>query len=244
MADETKTEKNGGWTLDTLHHLMVQTNEQMELRYQERFNAQQQAVGAALLAAREAVTTALASADRAVAKAENAAEQRFESVNEFRATLADQASNLLTRSEADARFTATTDKLTLLMTQIGIYVRRDEHDTLAANIAKIELELKGTAAIGVRREDLKSMQDAIEKLRDNQSASAGKSLAFSGIVTTGVAILAIVVAIGVAVWSGGRAPPVLSVAQTSIDQKLDAVSRQLELNHDLFLRQPSPTPSH
>lgn len=56
-----------------------------------RFEAQERAVNAALLAAQKAVE-----------KAETAAEKRFESVNEFRATLSDQARLLMPRAEAEA----------------------------------------------------------------------------------------------------------------------------------------------
>jgi hypothetical protein len=49
-------------------------------------------------------TLALAAADKAVTKAEIATEKRFEGVNEFRATLADQAARLMPREEAQAKF--------------------------------------------------------------------------------------------------------------------------------------------
>lgn len=49
-------------------------------------------------------TLALAAADKAVTKAEIATEKRFEGVNEFRATLADQAARLLPREEAASKF--------------------------------------------------------------------------------------------------------------------------------------------
>jgi hypothetical protein len=49
-------------------------------------------------------TLALAAADKAVTKAEIATEKRFEGVNEFRATLADQAQRLMPREEALSKF--------------------------------------------------------------------------------------------------------------------------------------------
>jgi hypothetical protein len=64
-------------------------------RYTERFDAQE---GANRLA--------LDAAEKAVLKAENAAERRFESVNEFRATLSDQAAQFVTRKEVEALFVA------------------------------------------------------------------------------------------------------------------------------------------
>lgn len=72
-----------------------------DLRYQQRFDSQGEALSAAFQAAKEAVASALASADRAVSKAEAAAEKRFEAVNEFRATLSDQATKFASRTEVD-----------------------------------------------------------------------------------------------------------------------------------------------
>jgi hypothetical protein len=48
------------------------------------------------------VALALASSDKAVAKAETATEKRFEGVNEFRAQLNDQARTFMPRTESDA----------------------------------------------------------------------------------------------------------------------------------------------
>jgi len=90
-------------------------------QYAQRFEAQQKAVDAALVAqdkatsaafaaAKEAVAAALAAQERAtnaaftaansaVTKAEVANEKRLDSVNEFRAQLKDQAGNFVTRME-------------------------------------------------------------------------------------------------------------------------------------------------
>jgi phosphopantetheinyl transferase (holo-ACP synthase) len=66
-----------------------------EKRYMQRFEAADEAVAAALTAAKEAVL-----------KAESATEKRFDSVNEFRGALADQAATLMPRFEADSRLNA------------------------------------------------------------------------------------------------------------------------------------------
>jgi hypothetical protein len=73
---------------------------QMDLRYQQRFDAQTLAINAALQAAKEAVT-----------KAETATERRFEGVNEFRKTLADQSSTFLPRPEYNAAHGAITEHI-------------------------------------------------------------------------------------------------------------------------------------
>lgn len=62
----------------------------------------------------KAVQAALASADRAVAKAEAAAERRFDSVNEFRSTLSDQARLLMPRSETEQALRGLSDKIDAL----------------------------------------------------------------------------------------------------------------------------------
>lgn len=57
-------------------------------RYQERFESQNTAIQAAMLAA-----------EKAVDKAERATEKRFEGVNEFRQALSDQSKLFATRAE-------------------------------------------------------------------------------------------------------------------------------------------------
>jgi hypothetical protein len=76
-----------------------------DVRDQQRFDAQAQA----LMAADRAVQTAMVAAERAVAKAEAANEKRFESVNEFRKTLSDQASSFPSRVELHALAERVTD---------------------------------------------------------------------------------------------------------------------------------------
>jgi DNA-binding SARP family transcriptional activator len=88
--------------------------DERDVRYNQRFQAQQEALTAALSAAKEAVAAALLAADRAVSKAELAAEKRFESVNEFRGALSDQTAKLLPRVEADARFSNLEEKINRL----------------------------------------------------------------------------------------------------------------------------------
>jgi hypothetical protein len=73
------SQDSSGWTITTLKE-----------HYDVRLAAQGKAVDAALAAAKEAVT-----------KAEAASEKRFESINEFRGTLADQQRTLMPRAEAE-----------------------------------------------------------------------------------------------------------------------------------------------
>lgn len=117
MTGET-AEKESGWTVDTLRaHIAVRFDDlnilinERDVRYGQRFVAQQEALAAALAAAEKAVAAALLAADRAVTKAELASEKRFENVNEFRAALADQSNTLMTRNEYTAAHVALEDKI-------------------------------------------------------------------------------------------------------------------------------------
>jgi hypothetical protein len=104
-----------------LKEYLSQVITERDRQYAQRFEAQQKAVDAALVAqdkatsaafaaAKEAVAAALAAQERAtnaaftaansaVSKAETANEKRLDSVNEFRSQLKDQASNFVTRTE-------------------------------------------------------------------------------------------------------------------------------------------------
>jgi len=110
-----ETEQNiSGWTVDTLHsHLLAMLREK-DIRDNQRFEAQQLALRDALTAQEKAVNAALLAAQTAVQKAESAAERRFESVNEFRAQLNDQATTLMPRGEALVLINAQAEKITIL----------------------------------------------------------------------------------------------------------------------------------
>jgi hypothetical protein len=83
-------------TLEQLYAMIVE----MDRRYEQRFNAQDKAVAAALDSAKEAVL-----------KAEVASEKRFESINEFRGQLRDQQQTFVTRDEVAIRFRAVEDRV-------------------------------------------------------------------------------------------------------------------------------------
>jgi hypothetical protein len=93
-----------------------------DLRYQQRFEAQSDALAAAFLSqqtamqtalktAQEAVQAALAAADRAVSKAELAADKRFEALNELRQMLNDMVATLFPRTEAVQQFKTVSEKI-------------------------------------------------------------------------------------------------------------------------------------
>ena len=105
------SEPRSGWTIETLRESLLGLIVANDKRYEQQFEAQKQSVSTALAAAKEASSAALASAKEAVQKAESANERRFESVNEFRNTLADQQRTLVPRGELDALEKAMTFRL-------------------------------------------------------------------------------------------------------------------------------------
>lgn len=70
-------------------------------------------------ALKTSIETALAAADKALVKADQATEKRFDSVNEFRQTLQDQALQFLPRGEYSAEFKALTEKVSDALTKIA-----------------------------------------------------------------------------------------------------------------------------
>jgi len=97
---------------EVLNLIALQEKQQRDLiderdrQYAQRFQAQQEALQAALQAAEKAVANALSAAKEAVIKAETASDKRFESVNEFRDQLRDQADDFMSKEAAEARFKA------------------------------------------------------------------------------------------------------------------------------------------
>jgi hypothetical protein len=83
MSGETARQESG-WTVDTL-------KEHLEsLLYEQR----------------TAMEAAFAASEKAILKAENATERRFESVNEFRAQLAEQTTSFMPREVIEPRLAA------------------------------------------------------------------------------------------------------------------------------------------
>ncbi len=138
-------EKSEGWTVGTLHrlvlHLLEERDKQhdqqyksmyelvaaMDKRYEQVRAAQDLATQLALTAQKDSVAAALVSADRAVTKAEGAAKERLDSMNEFRGTLSDQATTFITRNEAEQRLTSTAEKMETMMVSISERVSKLEN---------------------------------------------------------------------------------------------------------------------
>lgn len=81
--------RESDWTIDTLREYFQRQFEDSRRMLDERYATQTKALDAAFVAT----------------------ERRFEGVNEFRAQLADQAQNFMTRQEAGVRLDALSEKL-------------------------------------------------------------------------------------------------------------------------------------
>lgn len=99
MGGETE-QSVSGWTVDTaMAHLERRFEDQRRL-LDERYATQTKALDAAFASAERAVQTARESQERQAERTELANKDRFASVNEFRAQLADQVATFLPRQEA------------------------------------------------------------------------------------------------------------------------------------------------
>jgi len=93
----------GGWTLDTLEKYLT-----------EKIAALEKFCATSFAQSKERVDMALASSDKAITKAEQTTERRFEGVNEFRSALSDQSALMLTRTEWQAQQRLLTDRVAML----------------------------------------------------------------------------------------------------------------------------------
>jgi hypothetical protein len=130
----------------------------------DAFEAQKTAMQAAFDAAKSAVDAALAAAKEATNKAEIAGDKRFDSVNEFRGQLADQAATLMGRNEYNISHAALSEKV----------------DTLAARSNDLELRFTSRLDRGagkdegqaVTRSDTRADQNLVAAQKQASDSSA------------------------------------------------------------------------
>ncbi len=106
-----------------LNREQIDANERLaQERTASQFNALKEADKAAAAreeASKEALAAALSAQQLAVDKAATATEKRFDSVNEFRAQLADQSGKFATKDAVDVRFTALDEKIQIVLQQLA-----------------------------------------------------------------------------------------------------------------------------
>jgi hypothetical protein len=204
MSGETR-EDESGWTTDTLLALFERRLDDLRASLQERYETQTKAIDAAFVAQQTAMRTAFDAADRAVqaalqaaekavVKAETASEKRFDSVNEFRATLSDQAATLMPRVEAEGRLTALAERTDEASTR----------NTEAVRLMELRVQAVPTAAerdaiqrgVAARESALMERINSLEVLRGQESgrtAGVGQSVAL--MVSVGAIVLTIIIAV-------------------------------------------------
>jgi hypothetical protein len=123
VSGETERDVSG-WTTDTL-----------KAHFDTLRAADLKTIDQRFTSAEEAVHRALESADKASTKADNATEKRFEGVNEFRATLSDQATRLIPRAEVEQIVKGLNDKI------------EDLRGTRRAGVASIGALVVGVAVV-------------------------------------------------------------------------------------------------
>ena len=105
----------------SLREYIERVVQEMDRRYGERWEAQQQAVQAALLAQEKAVQAAFTGANEAINKAEAAQRAYNERSNEFRAALDDAQKTLLSRAEAAAEFRRMEERIHTVANTLDAY---------------------------------------------------------------------------------------------------------------------------
>ena len=234
-----ETEKSvSGWTVDTLHTLIIRTMDERDRRYSERavasetavqsacvaqttamnaaFAASEKAVSVALAAAEKAVNDraeaqermfherleqyrhevelAFTASDRAITKAELATEKRFESVNEFRAQLSDQAARFMPRGETESMVSAVRGELDNATGRI-----QERLTEMNAELAKM---ISRTEAIAFGDRNAERIQEVADRL--NKSEGRGNGLNAGWIYILGVvAAMGTIVSLFVILRPGG-----------------------------------------
>jgi hypothetical protein len=107
VSGET-ADRASGWTVDTLHEHLAALLKAAQDANRQRVDDLIDTVDERDKTQRREVQSALASAEKAVIKAEKDAKQRFKSVNEFRDQLRDQAATFMPRLEAEQRIDGNT----------------------------------------------------------------------------------------------------------------------------------------
>jgi hypothetical protein len=115
------------WTIDTLRKSLTQRIEaqdrlvhmQIEAVY-DKIRSQEHNMSAQLEFVRSNTEAAFGASEKAILKAESAAERRFESVNEFRAALSDQTARLMPRNEVENMFKSVNEKIDEMRKQLDL----------------------------------------------------------------------------------------------------------------------------
>jgi hypothetical protein len=114
------------WTVESLYTHFSRIIKDLDKQTGSRFKASNQisiarkeAINIAIKSVESTASAAQQASEEAVKKAEAASEKRFDSVNEFRKTLTDQATFFATKEEMENRFKTNADKIAELVAWRG-----------------------------------------------------------------------------------------------------------------------------
>lgn len=167
MTGETK-EDISGWTTDTLHahvsRMLFEIDRRYEQRFtdaevrqQQRYEDQVKAIDAAMIAQRTAIDAAMLAADKATTLFAQTAKEKFETVNEFRGTLTDQAATFIPRKEVEAIIDRINEHIAAISARLDKFAEKalvmSEYDRIstmmnlnAERLTRIESKGKGVQA--------------------------------------------------------------------------------------------------
>lgn len=197
MGDIRKPVQDEGWTVGTLLEYWRDRHTDLQLQMEHRFQAQEKSIDAGLVAQRAAIDAALAAADKATTKAEVATELRFQSVNEFRAQLSDQAATFMTRNELTGMAQRNSDILSHLNNQVAAMISRDEAlATIGRNSERLQDVSKRMDQF-INRDAVLAQYNSVmlkvEAIAEKQTRSEGKG---SGLQSGWIYLLGFVAALG------------------------------------------------
>jgi predicted phage tail protein len=174
------------WTVETLLVYWKDRHVDLQLQMEQRFAAQKDALEGSIKAQQDAINAALETVRQANEKTERAVALRFQSVNEFRQTLSDQASLFITRTEAEAAISRNAERIqdiTLAMHELA-----DKKDLITA----------------YERVDARLL--SVEKSITNREGRGSGLAAGWGYIATAVAIIASVITTYFVLQHGGTLP--------------------------------------
>lgn len=128
------------WTANLLKVHYDSLLAELDVRYQQRYEAQSAILLAHIEAAQEQLHIAFDAAQLAIAKAEQAQEQKNYAQNEFRQTLTDQAGTFMTREMAEQRIKEQGAELNRLQAQIDRRVS-EAKDTMDSEMDGLSKEV-------------------------------------------------------------------------------------------------------
>lgn len=158
---------------------LIERMDDSDRRYSQRFDAQQSGLLAALNSAKEAFS-----------KFEDDVTKRFEGVNEFRATLADQATKFITRDTVDARTNGFDQALKAAVVERNNLIAslQKQDDGIAIRLSV--LESSGSPTAIANSKDIQSLENRVASIENRAAGSNGTieiEIIVIGLILTGIA---------------------------------------------------------